>query len=323
MDLIINKSAYLSTSLGGKRYFEGIYKELRWPGNVSFSYIPPLNFLVRPYELLSTGNANSIYWSPCHRGPLFAKNHVVTVLDCINIKYSYKSDFRRPLLRSITEAVLQNAIAVVAISQATRDSILENYNIDSNKVVVIPGPTKFQLPHHSPSYLTDLKYVLLVTNSLPHKNTFLALDAFSKSDAAKMGISLRVVGSVDIRGLNLCKQEGIDVIIYNKLSEYELINLYSQATFLLSPSLEEGLNLPIGEALHYNCPVLCSDIPVHREFYDGFVSYFIPNNLESLIVAINIKLHKMNDSVSQMPIFDGITFREVALGYRDLFFKIS
>jgi glycosyltransferase involved in cell wall biosynthesis len=323
MDLIINKVAYISTSHGGKRYFEGIFKELCLNSNVSFSYVPPFNFLKRPFELLQFGNANSIYWSPCHRGPLFAKNHVVTVLDCINIKYSYKFGFRKIFLRYLTQKILHNAIAIVAISHATRGSILENYNVDPNKVVVIPGPTKFDLPQQFPCEVFDSKYVLLVTNSLPHKNTFLALKAFSKSNAASLGVSLKVVGSVDFRGLNLCEEAGVDVIFYNKLTDNELISLYKQAIFLFSPSLDEGLNLPIGEALNCKCPVLCSDISVHREFYGDYVSYFSPSNLDSIISGINESLQNHGTVGAQNAPFHGISFRDVALSYQKLFLKLS
>jgi glycosyltransferase involved in cell wall biosynthesis len=49
------------------------------------------------------------------------------------------------------------------------------------------------------------------------------------------------------------------------LQDPELATLISGATALLAPSLAEGFDLPVIEALSLGTPVIASDIPVHRE----------------------------------------------------------
>jgi glycosyltransferase involved in cell wall biosynthesis len=53
------------------------------------------------------------------------------------------------------------------------------------------------------------------------------------------------------------------------LGDAELAKLIAGARALLSPSIIEGFNLPVAEALSMGTPVIVSDIPVHRELAVG------------------------------------------------------
>ena len=76
------------------------------------------------------------------------------------------------------------------------------------------------------------------------------------------------------------------------MTDSRLFELYSNALFLLSPSLSEGHNLPIGEAIESGSNVLCSDIAVHREFYDGMVKFFNPYDIADMTDSINAAIKK-------------------------------
>ena len=54
------------------------------------------------------------------------------------------------------------------------------------------------------------------------------------------------------------------------------------ASALVIPSLNEGFNFPLLEALAAGCPVLSSDIPVSREIGAYHATYF-SNNAKSLL----------------------------------------
>ena len=327
MNLVINKIAVKNTSLGGRRYFNGIINELNWPDKVlDFDPIGSKN-LNRLVEIFHVGSRNSLFWTPCQRGPLFAHNHVVTILDCINVEFTYKNDWRLPIIRKLSELIMKNAIAIVAISHATKNSILRNYSIDESKIFVIPGPTQFSKANYFenvvPRRVYSEKFALMVSNSLPHKNTYLAALAFSKSSAAKMGISLRVVGSMDPRGLEACYSAGVSVDIRNNISDEQLTGWFQHAQFLISPSLDEGLNLPVAEALGVGGNVICSDIPVHREFYDGHVTFFNPKEVDSIISSIDEVLEFNTYKPEGFKKYSGIEFSDVSEKYKNLFKKIS
>lgn len=301
-------------------------KALAWPGPIEQTHRQRWASLERPSELLQRGSRDAIFWSPSQRGPLFAHNHVVTVLDCINVEYTYRGDWRLPLLRRMSEAVLRNAACIVAISHATRDAILRNYSVEPSKVVVIPGPIHLR-PHAAavspPGDVQPRRFALMVTNSLPHKNTALAAHAFANSRAAAQGVALRVVGSIDPEGLARCRAAGIKVDLRRGVSEEDLSRWFSQAEFLLSPSLDEGLNLPVAEALAHNGRVLCSDIPVHREFYDGRVSFFDPQSIDGIISSLNEALSVERSEWKPHSMATGPSFEDVASQYRALFLRLA
>jgi len=72
--------------------------------------------------------------------------------------------------------------------------------------------------------------------------------------------------------------------------DQELAALYAGATAVLVPSLAEGFSLPLVEALAFDVPVICSDIPVHQEIGGGFCTFLSPHHTHAwtdLIAAFN------------------------------------
>ena len=326
--LIVNGTALRRTSLGGRRYCHGVLQALAWDRPVEISPPPRWSKLERIDELLQRGRPDAIFWSPNQRGPIFARNHVVTVLDCINVEYVYRHDWRLPLYRTLFNSVLDRAIAVVAISNATRDAILRNYRIDPAKLHVIAGPVDFgdDLRHrqsvtHAPD--CDPPFVLMITNALPHKNTARACAAFAASAAASRGIALRVVGMIDTAAEAACRAAGVQVETHSGIDDEALASWMFQCRFLFSPSLEEGLNLPIAEALSAQVNVLCSDIQVHREFYDGEVRFFDPLDRDSIVDALNRAFDLPGPWEIARSGEAKRSFADVARDYRSIFMRIA
>ena len=102
-----------------------------------------------------------------------------------------------------------------------------------------------------------------------------------------MGTTLRIVGNVDAQTILMIGQAGVKIELYHHVDDATLTAFYRDCLALISPSLSEGLNLPVGEALAFGTEVICSDIPVHREFYDGFVHFFDPKSTDSLTAVID------------------------------------
>jgi hypothetical protein len=96
-----------------------------------------------------------------------------------------------------------------------------------------------------------------------------------------------------------------------------------QALFLFSPSLQEGLNLPVGEALALGGRVLCSDIPVHREFYDGAVMFCDPVDEQAMALGINRALNCSRPWAMRGPGPGWAGFSEIAQEYNALFRRVA
>jgi len=301
-------------------------RHLGWNGAVRTTAPCAWRPVERIHEALMRSRQDALLWSPAHRGPLWAQRHVVTVLDCINIEHVYSRDCRLPLLRWVFGQMLHNAVAVVTISSATRDAVLRNVAIDPGKIHVIAGPTCFpEFSGNAAPCESDLSettdYILMVVNRLPHKNTRLACEALADCSARRRGIRLRVVGQLDPAGAAACEDAGIAVEMHSDVDDATLHRWMRQARFLFSPSLDEGLNLPVAEALSLGANVLCSDIPVHREFYADRVLFCNPRSRAAMVNALNDALDRHGCwGLSTRP---GLkrTFADVAYDYRQLFLK--
>lgn len=324
MDLVVNGPAIAASSRGVRRYCQAVLQHLAWPGKIETVPAGRWPALERPVELLRRGRPDAIFWTPCQRGPFHAHHHVVTVHDCINVEYTYAKDWRLPVFRRLSQTVLGGAECVVAISHATKAALLRNYRLDEARIVVIPSSDEvFSIGAAPTAAVSDEAFVLMVTNRLPHKNGLAACTAFGRSAAARSGWTLRVVGSLPDDALQACRQAGVDVQVRHDVRDDQLATWYRDARFLLSPSLSEGHNLTIAEALAAGGRVLCSDIAAHREFYDGRVRFFDPLRCDAIADAID---HAVAEPPSWFPVGIAALQRPLALvagQYRELFLRLS
>jgi len=70
----------------------------------------------------------------------------------------------------------------------------------------------------------------------------------------------------------------------------KLVRLYQMAVAFVQPSLMEGFDLAVVEAMTAGLPVVISDIPVHREICGQAAVYFNPDDLGEMAKAINLVL---------------------------------
>lgn len=324
MQLTVNQTAIERSSMGVRRYYREVMRHLAWPHTVAKTPMGRWRKLDRLGELLQRGDASSILWSPAQRGPLFAHNHVVTVHDCISIEYTYRNDWRRPAFRLLSAAILKNAERIIAISHATKAAILRNFPLPEERIVVIQsGSAEVGTAPEAPLEQEAEPFVLMVTNALPHKNGPRACLGFAASRALREGIALRVVGSLSEEAMAVCRRTGIRLQLHRHVSDEQLWAWYRRSQFLLSPSLEEGHNLPVSEALSVGANVLCADIPVHREFYDRQALFFDPLRPESLAAAIDDGLFRSGKWFSDTRTDHQRTFSDVANDYRAIFHSIA
>lgn len=246
---------------------------------------------------------------------------MVTVHDCISIEYKYRGDPRLPAYVRMMDCLLRRAEAVVAISQATRHAIVRNFSLLPEQIVVIPSGTEPLNATPAP-IVTTRPFVLWVTNTLPHKNTRAVCRAWSRCRAPREGVELLVVGQLNDDLQSLCRRAAAPLRVLHDVDDETLAALYRNCMFLIAPSLSEGHDLPVAEALAAGARVLCSDIEVHREYYDGQVRFFDPFREEAIVSALNDSLNMPWLSLSttrRVP----RNFADVAADYVALFRRIE
>jgi len=86
------------------------------------------------------------------------------------------------------------------------------------------------------------------------------------------------------------KEYNKKLFMLNDMNDNELIYAYKHSTALIFASFVEGFGLPIVESLNNNLQVLASDIPIHREVGQNYVTYFdlaTPDSLAGIIEENN------------------------------------
>ena len=252
---------------------------------------------------------------------------VVTIHDLIHEKYYefFDSTYSTRRLKSYVEAKLScmlSATAIIAVSQATADDILEVYPfIEPSKIFVIPhGSDHLSSFSVNPSPLSPLleflsrhQFFLYVGSRSNYKGFYVLLRSFKMLCDDLPSLSLLCVGSsfspqeykaINDLGLTL------NVFSYSALNS-ELPYLYSSALGFIYPSFCEGFGLPILEALYFNCPVICSNIPPFCEVGADLPFYYPPNDVKRLTyllryLALNsesIRKHQLPNSISHASLY--------------------
>lgn len=150
----------------------------------------------------------------------------------------------------------RRAAHVLAISERTRDDLVELYRIPADKITVTPlapGPEfrPVEGPHDD--------YILFVSSVEPRKDPLAALSA-----ARSLGMRLVVVGPQrDAALVEALRAGGADLRGY--VAADELVRLYQRAACLVHPSLYEGFALTPAEAMACGTPVVARPDAAVRE----------------------------------------------------------
>ncbi len=105
------------------------------------------------------------------------------------------------------------------------------------------------------------KYILFVGNAYPHKNLSVLLEATKQVPEYQLVI---VAKPSPFLSRALAPYDRTRITILSDLADVDLVQVYRQATMLVTPSLMEGYGLVGLEALMVGTPVVASNIAVYR-----------------------------------------------------------
>lgn len=191
--------------------------------------------------------------------------------------------------RIILRQSLNNATAIACVSDTTR-ARLRQYTPPSiwRKAVRIYNLVEAELPCAArvpdPVWQND-PFLLSIAQHRRNKNLPLLIRAYHRLlRTARINPETRLIivgipGPETHRLHQLVSHSGLSgkVCFLEGISEPELLWCYLNCQALVAPSSTEGFGLPVAEALIAGCPVVCSDIPAHREVGAGHCR-FVPLN---------------------------------------------
>jgi glycosyltransferase involved in cell wall biosynthesis len=177
------------------------------------------------------------------------------------------------IFRLVVPPSARRARRVLAISQRTKDDLVELYGLPAEKVVVTPLAAD---PAFRPGGRRG-DYVLLSGSIESRKNPLLAADA-----AAAAGRRLVVVGPERDRALAAAlRARGADVRGF--VDKDELVRLTQEAAALLFPTRHEGFGLPVAEAMASGTPVVATRDPAVMEVGGDAIVYADPDEFAAAL----------------------------------------
>lgn len=211
--------------------------------------------------------------------PFMAVVHDLGFIDCPQyVTAGNRLYLQRFVKRSVTKAAF-----VGAISEFTKQRLVDTYDISSNKVVVLPIPYEPGSPSGEVSekikQIAKKPFILYVGTIEPRKNIDGLVSAFALTDAQiRQDYQLVLAGgwgwkTEQIKSTIEKNEDRINVVLPGYVSDAEKEFLYQKAALVCIPSHYEGFGMQLLEALYYQKKLLLSDIPVFHEVA-GSSAYF-------------------------------------------------
>lgn len=235
------------------------------------------------------------YYDPYFLKYIRNKPFVLTVYDMIHEKYpEYFS--KNDHTRERKKYLIGRASKIIAISNSTKNDVMDIYGVPENKIVAIHLACSGGRNESQSDDLLWLpeKFILFVGNRQGYKNFELFAGAISS-----MLQKDRDTDVVCIGGGAFTKKEKLlfDALkISGQLHQFNISDdllpkVYGKALFFIFPSLYEGFGIPILESFMNNCPVLCSDASSFPEVAGGAAIYFDPKSADSIKGAVTNALN--------------------------------
>ncbi|MGQ0812043.1 MAG: glycosyltransferase family 4 protein [Nitrospiraceae bacterium] len=245
-------------------------------------------------------NSLDLYVATCLMAPVIPHGRVVSIVyDLIPLRlpelFPEHRTFRDRLSR-----LCQRSAALVAISQRTKQDLVEIMGVDPAMVhVVYPGlsetmqrPSVTHIKEVTKRYGIDGPYMLYVGSLGPHKNIATLLRAYQRvRDESKIDVKLVLVGSrqwgqATLVALNQLKVKN-DVLLTGYVPAEDLPALYASAELFVFPSLYEGFGLPVLDAMACGTPVIVSTTGALPEVVGQAGVCVAPQDVRALAEAIS------------------------------------
>lgn len=271
--VVVNKRVLGSGLTGQPRYLAELLPHLPGIGSVM-----PARPLSGPaghlweQAVLPLRSQGRLLWSPSTTGPLMKAHQVVTIHDTAPLDHPewFARDFAR-LYTWLVPRLARRARRVIAISEFTKERVIQWSGIDADRVVVALNGVNERFRPQETDAVSAIKerlglperYVLTLGSVEPRKNLATLVQAWDAIPGrVKQGAQLVVAGargSTRVFGDAGLDLRARDVFFTGSVDDALLPSLYTGATFFVFPSLYEGFGLPPLEAMACGTPVITCD----------------------------------------------------------------
>jgi len=262
---------------------------------------------VSGYDVVHTHNEHS--FAAIAAAHISKKKNVPLAVTChgqLRFGNPVYDSIERFYARSLGRSVFERADAIIALSASDRDYI-SSLGIDKDKIAVIPNainPSELDRYRFKSNELKLFKesnnlsgrwIVLFVGQIIQRKGVSYLLKSIPLIlKNFKENVTFVFVGAGDClrENLSLARDLGIEkhVLFTGPVSASDLIAFYQISDLFVLPSLSEGLPTSILEAMHFNLPVVSTDIPGTRDHFYDFALLAPPKDEHALADAVQTLL---------------------------------
>lgn len=204
--------------------------------------------------------------------PFFLPCESIVTIHDLNWHY-HPEDFSltaRLLLQLLVTISVNRSSAIIAISSATKQSLVKVLAVDPNKISVIyHGMTKSVIDKRMLKQVRERfslpnKYLFTVLSHYAHKNLETLITAFLIIQKDQPDLHLVIAGTgtdgakkLRANYLNKLGNQNIHQLPF--VTTQELATVYQESKVFVFPSAYEGFGLPVLEAMRCGAPVLSSN----------------------------------------------------------------
>jgi glycosyltransferase involved in cell wall biosynthesis len=224
---------------------------------------------------------------------------VTTIHDLIYHHYPEAHFGLRSLgMRTLLPAAARRSHRVIAISDATRDDLIEVLGVPEDRIDValngvgrdVAGTPVAEADLRRELDLGDRRIVLSVSAKRPHKNLMRLLEAHAQMDAENRPVLIIPGYATPYEAELTARAQALgtasDVRFLGWVEGGMLEGLYAAADVFVFPSLYEGFGLPVLEAMRRGVPVACSDRSSLPQVAGDAALLFDPEDVASIRRAI-------------------------------------
>jgi glycosyltransferase involved in cell wall biosynthesis len=227
---------------------------------------------------------------------------VVTVHDFINENHNSLMQYEFPGFIELKRRSIENADAIVAVSEATKQDILEHTNVEEARIEVVhhgaseafysSRPSLEEMEKFRISLGIDRPYWLYVGQRAGYKNFGTLLQAWTllskTTDEETYLVAIGPFEALEAWQMDLLIKNNLHnrLKILSNVDDRTVHLAFCGTTALVFPSLAEGFGLPLLEAMACGTPVVASDIPVFHEVAGDAAYYFDPHSVDMLVEAM-------------------------------------
>jgi len=254
-------------------------------------------------DILKKHNLDLVHFTYFSYPILYPKPFVSTIHDITPLLFktgraSTKNiivyEIKHAFLKTVFNSQIKKAKNIITPSKTVKKQLIDYYGKEyENKIVPIYEGINQQLIGKKQNNELKRKFkkdfIIYIGNYYPHKNVERLICAFSK---VKKDVQLILVGPDDYFSkkvsllIKKLHQEN-RILMYHNAKLSDLVFFYNNALFLIHPSLSEGFGLPIIEAMHFNLPVVASNIDVFKEVLENQYVSFNPYDISDIYEKIN------------------------------------